>query len=450
MFFDDAVLASKVLNITLTSRDKNSKNPVPLCGVPHHSAQGYITRLIEDGHKVAICEQVENPKEAKGIVKREVVRVLTPGLQTDTEGLPSNETNALVSLVPSDKSVALAWMDVGTGNFRVTRFDEFQKAEEEVHRLAPKEILLPDGALPRHVEPWMMAFQTMNPRVRFERLPTWAFENEEKKLKERFRVGSLDGFGLERSQEMTKACASLLFYVESMNRMDLPHLYPPKPYVVNDFLHMDSATRGHLELFSSFGKPGKEQTLFGVLNETATSMGARCLRDWIHFPLRQKDEIENRLQAVEELFDGGEMRESCRSDLAHVYDMERLIGRIAGKRANARDLVAFRSTLERIIPIKAQLEKAKSKNLILLSNRLNPHEELIELLRNGVVDDPPVSTKEGGMIRDGFREKLDELRKLTRGGRQWIAKLEKEEKNTKWHSESQSWIQSRLRLLPRG
>jgi DNA mismatch repair protein MutS len=428
MFFGDAEVASKILDIALTSRDKNSENPVPLCGVPHHSVSGYISKLLEEGHKVAICEQVEDPALAKGIVRREVVRVITPGLQTDLEGLPATEANSIVAVWAGAKSVGLASLDVTTGRFTLSDFPGPLAAEDEIWRILPREVVLPEGKPGDFFTPWTVAYSAMRPGARFERVPEWAFENGERKLCERFSVGGLEGFGFPEETESVKAAAALIHYVEKVNRTALPHLQPPAPYSTEGFVHLDRATRENLEIDRVRGEPGHERSLFGCLNETQTSMGARRLREWLLAPLRDVAAIEGRLDAVEELLGAGETRELLRRELTHVYDLERLIGRIASARADARDLSALAVTLGRTVVLKGHLNEFRCALLAEAKAGLDPHEAIRGDLEKALADNPPFGTKEGGMIRDGYHAGLDELRSLMRGGRSWIADLEKREK----------------------
>jgi DNA mismatch repair protein MutS len=428
MFFDDAEKAARILDIALTSRDKSSENPVPLCGVPHHSVSGYIARLLEEGHKVAICEQTEDPKLAKGIVRREVVRVISPGMQTDQEGLEPSEVNPLVSLFAGRAGIGLAWLDVSSGEFRVSAHPSFADAEEEVWRLAPREVVLPEGSAGASFEPWTVAFAALRRGVRFERVPDWVYEKAFQKLRERFAVGSLAGFGLTDEGPEAPAAAALLHYVERMNRTELPHLKAPRPEAAADAVQMDRSTRQNLELDRRHGDAGPDRSLFGCLNETETSMGARRLREWLHFPLTDPARIDERLDAVEELAGDPSAREGMRERLRQVYDLERLIGRIAANRADARDLLALRSTLLRVESLTGVLTPAKSALLVSLRDRMDPHVELRALLERSLADDPPLGLREGGIFRDGYDASLDELRALTRGGRQWVAELEARER----------------------
>ncbi|MFH1262505.1 MAG: DNA mismatch repair protein MutS [Pseudomonadota bacterium] len=428
MFFDDAEVASRILDIALTSRDKNSENPVPLCGVPHHAVSGYISKLLESGHKVAICDQMEDPKFAKGIVKREVVRVITPGLRTDLEGLSATERNALVSLYATATGVALGWVDVASGDFRVTTFPDVFSAENEIDRLNPSEILLPEGDGGKPFESWVSIFSISYPSVHFERIPNWVYDRAEKKLSERFAVATLDGFGIEDIPLTAPPLAALLHYVEERNHTPLPHLTPPKPYSVDRFVHLDPSTRDHLEIFRSLGRPGDERTLFGILNETRTSMGTRKLKDWLHFPLRDVPAIRKRLEVVAELSENAQEREAIRTQLSGVYDLERLIGRIASARANPRDLVSLVGTLRAVEMIRPLVSQSQTENLHLLLPVLDPHSDLVSWLEKGLSDQPPITLSEGGSIRDGFDPRLDDLRYIKRKGKQWIAELEAKER----------------------
>ncbi len=421
MFFQDAEIAAPILDIALTSRDKSAENPIPLCGVPHHSVSGYIAALLDRGHKVAICEQVEDPKVAKGIVRREVVRVITPGLRTGDEGLEPNRANPIVSLFASPRGTGLASIDVASGQFFVTHFATVSEAEEEIWRLSPRELILPEFAT-------TLSFANHNGNMRLERIPSWVYEGAERKVSERFSVASLDGFGIHDPESMAPAAAALLYYIESANRTPLPHLHPPKSYSTKNFVQLDPSTREHLEIFRAKGDLARDRSLVGVLDETRTAMGARRLREWFQFPLRDRREIEARLASVEEFTGEVEIRERIRSDLAHIYDLERLIGKIASRRALPRDLVALRSTLERSVPIRAALETVRSSALQHLREEIDPHVSLAKKLGMALVDEPPPTANDGDLIRSGFHTGLDELRSIAGGGREWIAGLEETER----------------------
>lgn len=428
MFFEDAKVASQILEITLTSRDKNAENPIPLCGVPHHSVTGYISKLLENGQKVAICEQVEDPKLAKGIVKRDVVRVITPGLRTDLEGLPATERNALLSLYASGNDIGLAWLDVATGDFEVASFPSLLSAEDEIHRLNPREILLPEGNGAKPFEAWATAFHLGFPSVRFERIEEWVYDGAAKKLADRFQVATLEGFGISEPDQMAPPAMALLHYVEEVNRTPIPHLTPPRPCSLDQFVALDPSTRNHLEIVRSNGRPGDERTLLGILNETRTSMGTRKLKDWLHFPLRDVVAIRKRLDVVEELSENGGAREELRTQLSGVYDLERLIGRIASARANPRDLMALLETLRSVDSIRPLVTQSQTEALHNLLPALDPHAEVASLLEKALTDQPPLTMNTGGIIRDGFDSALDDLRYVKRKGKQWIAELEAQER----------------------
>ncbi|HLG20030.1 MAG TPA: DNA mismatch repair protein MutS, partial [Bdellovibrionota bacterium] len=430
MFFEDAEVASKILEIALTSRDKSADNPVPLCGVPYHSANGYISRLLDRGHKVAICEQVEDPKLAKGIVRREVVRVITPGIRTDEEGLSSKEANPLVSVCRDSKSIGLAWMDVSSGHFEATSFDRPDQALEEVERLRPRELLRPEKAKGANSESWLADDRFEKNGVRSELIPEWVYENADRKLCERFGVASVIGFGIPESGPVGGAAYALLYYVEEANRTLLPHLTPPKPYQTNDFVGMDRATVENLEIFRerNANALGKERSLLGILDETETAGGGRMLRDWLHFPLRDLDRIHRRLEAVGQLAERGDIREELRRLLARTHDVERIVGKIAGRRASPRDCAALRATLTHVVSLRDLVASLDAGSFSGLRERLDPHTALRTLLHQSLADEPPLLLKDGDVIRDGFDAGLDELRALTSGGRDWIAQLEATEK----------------------
>ncbi len=428
MFFEDAKVASKILDIALTSRDKKSKNPVPLCGVPHHAVTGYISKLLNEGCKVALCEQIEDPKDAKGIVKREVVRVISPGMQTDAEGLEATETNSLVALFAKKDEFGLAWIDVAGGSFYIATFKDLIAAEAELWKLSPREVIVPEGLEGKAFERWIQLYSVTHSGLRVERLADWVYEKAPQKLAERFQVGTLHGFGLENKGVGVAAAWGLLHYTEGVNRSPLPHLYPPVAHEVDRFLQLDPATESSLEIFRNQNLSESNHTLFDALNETETAMGARQLKVWLRFPLRDVQGISERLDVVEELLEGVSLRESLQKEFEHVYDLERLIGRVAGARANARDLVALRSTLWRADRIHTLLTSAKAKKLQDLRQDIIPDASLLNRLEKALLDDPPFSTREGRMIREGFSPELDSLRQGAQGNKGWIAELERKER----------------------
>jgi DNA mismatch repair protein MutS len=424
MFYEDARVASLVLGIALTSRNKSEKNPVPLCGVPHHSAEPYLAKLLKSGHKVAICEQVEDPKSAKGVVKRRVVRVLTPGAVLDSENLDSKSNNYLASVCSGNGSYGLAYTDISTGLFRVTSFTSLEDLEDEILQIEPKEILIQEaegGSLANSL--------TMSSKPLLTKLDSWIWDTDRSRelLLEHLSVNTLEPFGLENRPEAVSASGALIQYLKDTQMEDMPPLDEPEFYEKSGFLLMDDSSKRNLELLRSAGGDTKGSLLW-VLDETVTAMGARLLKSWIHYPLLDIREIERRLDAVEELRRKTDVREETRNLLKRISDIERLIGRIATSSARPRDLASLRDSSIYIRKIKSVLNAAESQILKDISFNLDDLSDLKEILDGTLVDEPPVSSKEGGIIRDGVSGELDELRSLRRDGRKWIAELEAGEK----------------------
>ncbi len=421
MFFEDAEVASRVLEITLTSRDKG-EGAVPMCGVPWHSARGYIAKLVESGHKVAICEQVEDPRQAKGLVRREVVQVVTPGLVTDTEMLEAKEPQHLVAVAPGRRGVGFAYADVTTGAFRVGEAAGWDELAEELVRIEPREVLVPEeaeipgGVIPRGVERTALDAGAFDRRRSRERLTG------------HLGVADLAGYGVDDLDEGLRAAAAVLAYVEANHPSAVASLRRLARHARAGHLILDETTRRNLEIFSTLSGGRRDGTLFHLMDRTRTAMGGRCLREWIAFPLTDAGAIEDRLEAVAELVRRGETRHRIRDLLNRVHDVGRLAGKVAMGTANARDLVALRRSLEALPGLAGILADAEAPLLGRLGGALEPLPELTEYLGSALVDDPPVVLTEGGIIREGFDPEIDELRAIQRDGRGWISRLQAAER----------------------
>lgn len=428
MFLDDAVTASRVLDITLTSRNKGSAEEVPLCGIPYHSCQPYIARLIEQGYKVAICEQVEDPKTAKGIVRREVVRVITPGLVVDSDTLQPKENNYLLALAAGEGDRwGMAVLDITTGEFRTTEVQGVEGVRSELASSNPREVLLPeaeeDDVLPRLLA-GALADRVVN------RLPAWVYEPDRarEEICRYFRAGSLEPFGCAELPAAVLAAGAVLHYLEETQKGGVPQVRTLQTYHNQDFMVLDDATRRNLELTATLYDGGRKGSLLGVLDRTMTAMGGRKLRHWIHHPLVDVKQIGARLDAVAELADRSLVRLDLRAALDGIYDLERLSARIAMANANAKDLVALRASLERLPALAEELSALEATLMADLAGQVDPLDDVKELIATAIVDDPPFVLREGGIIRDGFHEELDELRQVAREGKGWIARLEQEER----------------------
>ncbi len=427
MFMDDAVVAAKILGITLTSRNKGNEDAVPLCGVPYHSSQGYIAKLVAAGHKVAICEQVEDPKTAKGIVKREVVKVVTPGLITDTDTLEPKENNYLLSLASAGNAFGVACVDITTGSFRATQVETTAQVESEIGSIRPREIILCEGEsgqqlqqqLTHLVEPLMC-----------NRLPEWIFTEDyaREQICSFYAVANLTSFGCEDLPAARQAAAAILYYLQQTQKDQLKHLQPLATYHVRDSMVLDDATRRNLELTATLQDGKKKGSLLGVLDRTVTAMGGRTLRHWIHYPLLDLDQITKRQAAISELVDNSLLRMDLREALDGVYDLERLNGKLSMAGANPRDLVALRDSLERIPTIADHLAAFADPYLTELQSRLDSLPDLKDLLNKAIVDDPPFVLRDGGIIKGQYNDDLDELRVISREGKGWIAAMETKER----------------------
>ncbi len=428
MFMEDAITASRVLDITLTSRNKNSLEEIPLCGIPYHSCQHYIAKLVDAGYKVAICEQMEDPRSVKGIVRREVVRVVTPGLVFDSETLQPKENNYLLALcgVAGD-SWGIALLDITTGEFRVTEVRDLESVRSEIVSVDPREILCaedPGG-------PW---FDDLEPvlRERFvNRLADHVFdpENGRERIMEFFQCESLTAFGCEHLPLAQAAAGAVLHYLQETQKGLIAHIPSLITYHCQDFMALDNATRRNLELTATLNDHRKTGSLLGVLDRTATAMGGRKLRHWIQRPLIDLETIRRRHEAVAELVEESLLREELSRELDGVYDLERLNSRVSMGQANGRDLNALRTTLGRVPGILQRLEVLSGPLLSQLTENLDPLRDVHSLIEKALVEDTPVTLREGGLIKDGFDGELDELREILRTGKSWIARLEVQERD---------------------
>ena len=429
MFLDDAVKASRILDIALTSRNKNASGAdVPLCGVPYHSVTPYIARMIEAGEKVAICEQVEDPKTAKGIVKRRVVKVVTPGLVVDSESLTPKENNYLLAIFSGSGTLrGLACLDLSTGEFRVTELDSADAAAAEVLCVNPREIILPasfrDSAR-------MKELATISGERIITYLEEWIFDPDyaRRLFTEQFGVASPDLMGCEGLKEGVLAAGAILHYLRETQMGKAGHVRTIIPYKTREFLVLDDSTRRNLELTATLADGKRKGSLLGLMDRTATAMGGRKLRQWINYPLVSIDRIVERQDAVEELLRDPAVRGEIAGLLHGVYDLERLNGRISLASASAKDLAALKDSLLRLPAIKEKLSSASAPLLQRLEEEIDPLADLADLITRGIVANPPFVMREGGIIADGYNAELDELRSLSREGKGFIARLEARER----------------------
>ena len=425
-FYEDAEVASRVLGITLTSRDKGSASPVPMAGVPYHSVDPYIRKLIKAGYRVAICEQMEDPKEAKGLVQRDVTRVITPGTLTDDALLESKSSNYLVGLYPDGARTGLAWVDLSAGRFVVADVPA-ELLMDELTRIAPAECLLPDSlhaAGGPEVERIQQVLQVpLTPR------PDHAFErrNALKALLDHFRVISLAGFGCEDAGPAVQAAGAVIDYLNETQKTSIDHVAKLEKLESDRYVLLNETTQRSLELVETMRTRERRGSLLWVLDRTVTAMGARLLREWIIYPLRDLGRIRERQAAVGELHAGHVLRENARSILEHVYDLERINARITTGRANPRDLVALKDSAASLPRLRTALAGCASPLLAELRDGLDTLDDLQQLVASAIVDEPPMVVREGGMIRDGWNAELDDLRAVRRDGRSWIARYQAQE-----------------------
>jgi len=427
MFFEDAEIASRELEIALTSRDKGQKDSVPLCGVPWHSSQPYISKLIRKGYKVAICEQVEDPKGAKGLVKREVVRVLSPGLIDDPETLDAKENNFLMSLAKGSDGFGLGFLDLSTGEFKICQVANFDIVLEEAIRNEPKEILIPEGFRSAR---WHNRLRDTLRTALFNYLPDSAYGFEQAKALITNQLGEGASTNLLKNDipNAISAAGAILSYVTEKQRINMGHIRSMLTYGVGDYMILDEAAKRNLELTRTVLAGQKKGSLLGLLDETITAMGGRRLRTWVNYPLLDLRRIQARLEGVSELKEKKIERRELMECLRQVFDLERLISRIAMGSANARDIVGLKRSIDSLPRIKDLMKGMQREILAEMEGEVDALTDVAQLIDRSIVDNPPFSLREGGMIKDGYHQELDELRSIKRDGKRWIANLEAEEK----------------------
>ncbi len=427
MFFEDALTASKVLEITLTGKDCGQAERAPMCGIPFHAVEGYLDKLVANGYKAAICEQVEDPKTAKGLVKREVVRIVTPGTNFSSQALEESRNNYIMALFYDHTSFGIATADITTGDFHMTQVDEPRKVMDEITRFAPAEILCNHYFVMSGVD--LDGYRDRT-GTSISCLDEWYSDEKlcETKILDHFKVNSLTGLGLNEYTSGTMAAGMLLLYLYETQKNALPQMTKILPYQTDRFMVLDTATRRNLELTETLREKQKKGSLLWVLDKTKTAMGARLLRRSIEQPFISKERIEYRLDAIEALNDDAITRDEIREYLSSVYDLERLMSRISYRSATPRDLIAFKRSLMMLPSLKYLLRETTAHHLQEVFEDLDPLEDLCELIEKSIHDDPPISIKEGGIIKDGFNDKVDQYRQAKTEGKQWLAKMETDER----------------------
>ncbi len=427
MFFDDALTVTRELDITLTGKSCGLEERAPMCGVPYHSVEGYLNRLVQKGYKVAICEQVEDPKLAKGIVKREVVRIVTPGTNLNMQALDESKNNFIMCIVYIGDHFGISVSDVTTGDYFVTELDNERKLMDEIAKFAPSEIICNE---PLYVSGIDIDDLKNRLGIAIYALDSWYFDDAmcEKALKEHFKVSTLEGLGLSEFNCGMIGAGALLQYLYETQKKSLAHLSHISCYTTGKYMLLDSSSRRNLELCETLREKQKRGSLLWVLDKTKTAMGARMLRSFVEQPLINKDEILKRLDAVSELKDNAICREEIREYLTPVYDLERLISKVTYQSANPRDMIAFRSSLEMLPHIKCILGDLSAPLLTEMHDNLDTLGELCSLIQVSIQDEPPLAMKEGGIIKEGYNEMVDQLRNAKTEGKTWLAEVEAEER----------------------
>ncbi|WP_129125899.1 DNA mismatch repair protein MutS [Geomonas oryzae] len=428
MFLDDAVKASRILGITLTSRNKNADgSEVPLCGVPYHSCAPYIAKLVEAGEKVAICEQAEDPKLAKGIVKREVVRVITPGLVVEDASLSPKENNYLLALCCDGECYGLSYLDLSTGEFRVTELAGLQAALAEVACIAPREIILP---VTFRDEPKAKDVAHLKNDRSLTYFEEWVYDADycKRLIGNQFKGATAETLGCEGLPTALLAAGAILHYLVDTQKGNAPHVTGITPYSESQHLLLDESTRRNLELTATISEGKRKGSLLGLMDRTVTAMGGRKLKQWINYPLMDLAKISLRQDAVQELIEAPGVRAELKNLLSGVYDLERLNGRISLASASAKDLAALNASLSRLPGIKEKLAECAAPYLKELDAGIDPLTEICDLITRAIVEDPPFVLRDGGIIADGYNGELDELRAISREGKGFIARLEAQEK----------------------
>lgn len=428
LFFDDAIVASKELELTLTGKACGLEERAPMCGVPFHAVDSYLTKMVSRGYKVAICEQTEDPKLAKGIVKREVTRIVTPGTNLNMQSLEETKNNYIMSILYTPDNIGISIADVTTGDYYLTEVSTLREALDEVGKYMPSEIICNEA----------FSFSGVDIEELKNRLQTFVnplearyFDEDSSKrlIMRHFKVSSLIGLGLDDFPNGVVAAGALLQYLIDMQKSDISNITHVYPYLASKYMLLDSSTRRNLELVETMRDKQKRGTLLWVLDKTKTAMGARTLRSFIEQPLIDKEEILKRQSAVGALVKNVVTREEIREYLGPIYDLERLMSKIVYKTANPRDLLAFRNSIKMIPAIKTSLlDTADNEELSRLQDQLDPLHDIYELIDQAIVEEPPLAIKESGIIKDGFDEDIDHFREAGTNGKQWLAEMEDSEK----------------------
>lgn len=427
MFFEDAQIVSKELELTLTGKNCGMEERAPMCGIPYHAVEVYLNRLVANGHKVAICEQVEDPKMATGLVKREVIRIVTPGTNTDMQALDESKNNYLMCIVYLADKYGVSLADVSTGDYFVTEVDSERRLIDEIHKFSPSEIVCNESFYMSGID-----IEDIKHRlgITIYALETWYFGDElaENTLKEHFKIKNLQSLGLLDYDCGVIAAGALLKYLYETQKTNLEHISAIHPYAVGKYMIIDSSTRRNLELVETLREKQKRGSLLWVLDQTKTAMGARLLRSYVEQPLIEKKEIEKRQDAIAELNQSIITREELREYLNPIYDLERLVSRVTYLSANPKDLLAFRNSIGMLPPIKTLIAEFDGTLLQEIQAELDTLDELYELVNSAINEDAPISIRDGGLIKEGYHEEVDKYRDAKTKGKTWLAELEAKER----------------------
>lgn len=423
MFFEDALTASKELEITLTGKSCGLEERAPMCGIPYHAVEGYLTRLVNKGYKVAICEQMEDPKLAKGLVKRDVIRIVTPGTNLNVQSLEASKNNFLMCITYLPAKIGISVADVTTGDYYLTEVEDLKKLNDELMKYEPSEIICNEAFL---VSGFDVGNLKEKYRISVNALEPHFFDDEgcKRVLLRHFKVNTLIGLGIEEFPVGMIAAGALLQYLYETQKTELTHFTHIYPYLTNKYMLLDSSTRRNLELSETLRDKQKRGSLLWVLDKTKTAMGGRLLRSMLEQPLIEKAEMERRLDAIEELNRDSVSRDELREYLNPIYDLERLLSKVTYKTANPRDFIAFRNSLEMLPAIKTVLKGFEKAELTEIERDMDSLQDIYELIVAAIEEEPPISIREGGMIKDGFDETIDMLRSAKKDGKQWLAELE--------------------------
>ncbi len=427
MFYEDAITASKELELTLTGKSCGLEERAPMCGVPYHAVEGYLNRLVSKGYKVAICEQVEDPKLAKGLVKREVVRIVTPGTNLNTQSMDETRNNYLMSIAYFQGKIGISVADVTTGDYYLTEVEDNKKLLDEIMKYHPSEIICNDAFTVSGMD---LADLKDRLNIAIYSMESFYYDEDRcrKSLLKHFHVTSLQGMGIEDFPSGLIAAGALMQYLTNTQKIPLSHFTHLYPYLTSRYMLLDSSTRRNLELTETLREKQKRGSLLGVLDKTKTAMGARMLRQYIEQPLIDKSEIEKRLDGISELSGNAMLRDEIREYLNPIYDLERLLGKVSYKTANPRDLLAFAGSLKMLPSIKVLLNDFSSDVLKEIQEETDALTDVCTLIERAICEEPPLAIKEGGIIRDGFDENIDRLRHAKNDGKTWLAKLEEEDR----------------------